>query len=276
MTRPSKAATLALCAGLLLAACSSKESKEADRRETTGTTQEQASATTEAPAKTTTTVDTDNDEELARSALITVSDLPPGEWTTGSTDSSAGNDSDGAGRLRKVPSCKKLVEDPKAIEASSTGRASVEFSRGADSQIQISNDVELWPSAETVKQIGTLTDAPGFQECMSDAISSQMADNAESPFAPSGFRVSGFNVGVDAESAGVDFITGVTIKFNLSIEEMTGSGTVRMVFIGSGRGLATVSLMGFEMPSLSEPVNLDSIDLAKPVKAAAAKLAKIT
>lgn len=276
MSRPLKGAAAALCAVLFLSACSSKDSNEAVRTETTGEAQEQSTATTEAPAKATTTVDTDNDEELAKSALISVSDLPPGEWAADVATSSAGDDSDGAAMLRKIPSCKKLVKDSKAIEAESTGRASIGFSQGAETQIQISNDVELWPSAETVEQIGTMTDAAGFQECMSDALAEQLAESADSPFTPDGFQVSGFNVGVDADDAGVDFITGVTIRFEINMEGMTGSGTVRMVFIGSGRGLATVSLMGFELPGFTGPVSLDSIDLAKPVEAAAAKLAEIT
>lgn len=274
MSRLTKLAAVTFAGALLFSACSSKESGEA------GKDQDSSPATTSAPTtsapKATTTIDTADDEELATSALIGTSDLPPGEWSAGTIDSSKGDSDTASGDLLKVASCRKLVDDRDAVEAESTGRASITFSQGTDEEIQISNDVELWPSAATVEQIGKITNSPGFQTCMSDALAREMGNSGDATVTPTDVQVTAFNVGVDANAVGVDFITGATVRFSMDLGGMPASGMVRFVFIGSGRGLASVSLMAFEVPGLTQGVDLDSLDLAKTVRAAAENLAEIT
>ncbi|MCX7620383.1 MAG: hypothetical protein N2037_06005, partial [Acidimicrobiales bacterium] len=164
---------------LLFVACSKKEDDSvamsgtsATTTETTGTTI--APATTAAKQRSTTsTVDTSDDEELAKDALLEISDLPAGEWSASEIESSAGEKSEGSADFTKVESCKELVDDQRAIEAESSGRASVRFSQGMAEEIQIGSDVELWPSVDTVRQIGKIVDDPGFQRCMTDMFESQ-------------------------------------------------------------------------------------------------------
>ncbi|MCX7620382.1 MAG: hypothetical protein N2037_06000, partial [Acidimicrobiales bacterium] len=76
---------------------------------------------------------------------------------------------------------------------------------------------------------------------------------------------------------GVEFISGVTVRFTLDMGGLGngGEGSVRLVFIGAGRGLATVSLMATEVPGMTAPVDPQSIDLTKTVEAAAEKLVKV-
>ncbi|WP_334142749.1 hypothetical protein [Rhabdothermincola sp.] len=89
-------------------------------------------------------------------------------------------------------------------------------------------------------------------------------------------QVTAYNVGVDANAVGVDFITGATVRFSMDIGGVPAGGVVRFVFIGSGRGLASVSLMAFEVPGITQAVDLDSLDLARTVRAAASNLSEIT
>ena len=278
MSRTKKAAAVALAAGLLFTSCSSDEEPVATGGNNEASSGTSAPAATSAPKETTTTtIDTSNDEELAKGALIGTSDLPSGEWSTGDITSSSGGTESGGSDFLDVPSCEALVSDTAAIKAESSGKASVEFTQGADSQVNLMNEVELWPSADTVEQIGNITDSADFAKCMSDAMAQEMSGDGASGVTPTDLKVTAFNVGIDADDVGVDFVTGVNLRFGIDVGGgMSGGGLVRFIFIGADRGLATVGITAFEVPGMTAPVDIESLDLAATARAAGRNLVEAT
>jgi len=282
MGRTGKAAVAAVTVLALMTACSKKDDTAATTASSTttaGSSDSTATPKTEAPATTRTTVDTSNDSELAKQALVGTSDLPPGEWakssskTTGTTSSSKS----GAGDLLKTPSCKKLVNDAEAASAEATGKASEEFTQGSQKEVQLQNDVALYASAKTTAEIGRITDSGDFSTCISDALKTQMRSSGSSEAKITDLKATAFNIGVNKDDLNVDFVTGVSLRFTI---EATGGVTAqavgRLVFIGSGRGLSNVSLLAVQIPGLTGTVDIDSLDIKPTVKAAAQNLVSIT
>lgn len=280
MGRTSKAAVAAMTVLALMTACSKKDDTAATTASSTSTTaaSSETTAKTEAPGTTRTTVDTSNDTELAKQALVGTSDLPPGEWaktpktTTGTTSGSGG-----AGDLLKTPSCKKLVNDAEAATAEATGKASEEFTQGSQKEVTLQNDVALYGSAKTTAEIGRITDSGDFSTCIADALKTQMRRSGSSDATVTNLKATAFNIGVDKQDLNVDFVTGVSLRFTI---EATGGVTAdavgRLVFIGSGRGLSNVSLLAVQIPGLTSTVDIDSLDIKPTVKAAAQNLVSVT
>lgn len=273
MSRTRKAAAVALAAGLLFAGCSKKDDVKASGGEGSNEASSATSkpASTEAPATsepkgTTTTIDTSKDGQIAKDALIGTSDLPAGEWATDTSSSSSSSDS---GELIDVPSCKALVTDAEAAKAKATGKASEQFTQGADQTVNLGNDVEIYASRDAVRQIGTITDSKDFSKCFLDFIRTQQGSDEGNL---SDITVTAFNVDIDKEALKVDFVTGLNIRFTLDFAGNTANVVVRAVFVGVDRGLTIVSLTAVEVPGMTAPVDIESLQIAPTVRAAAKSL----
>lgn len=274
MSRTRKAAAVALAAGLLFAGCSKKDDVKASGGEGSNEASSATSkpASTEAPATsepkgtTTTTVDTSNDGQIAKDALIGTSDLPPGEWSTDTSSSSSSSDS---GELLDVPTCKALVTDVEAAKAKATGKASEQFSQGTDQSVVLGNDVEIYASRDAVRQIGTVTDSKDFSKCFLDFIRTQQGSDEGTL---SDITVTAFNVDIDKDALKVDFVTGLNIRFTLEFSGNTVNAVVRAVFVGVDRGLTIVNVAAFEVPGMTAPVDIESLEIAPTVRAAAKSL----
>jgi hypothetical protein len=266
-----------LAAGLLLSACSSdnkdNETSTAGNNEATSDTKAAESTTTSSSTSTTTTtLDTSKDDELAKQALLATSDLPAGSWTKSEDTSS----DDSSVKLLDIPSCKVLAGDATAAAAKPTGKASAEFAQGDQDEVFLGNDVELYASKDTLKEVKTMTNSADFGTCFTDFIKKQMtsgADGGDMTFDE--IKVSAFNIGVSSDDVGVDFLTGIRFTFSSEIGGAVATGDFRGVFIGVDRGLSTVSIGGISVPDLGLVTDIDSVDLKPTVKAAGKNLVSV-
>ena len=284
MGRTGKAALAALTVLALVTACSKKDDTATGTGSSTTTTAAGPDSTaggskttgTSAGTTGTTAGSAAKDDTLAQQALVATSDLPPGQWVKGTVVSTSGF---GGSDLLKTPSCTQLVSDATAATAPPTGKAAEELTQGADKQITLTNDVALYASASTPTEIGGITGSPGFTACILDAVKSQSASSGSAASQVSNVQATTFDVGVTSGDVGVGFVTGLNLSFDVDTGTGTGATTQavgKLVFIGAGRGVSTVSLLAVQVPGAGTPVDVTSLDIKPTVKAAAQNLVSVT
>jgi hypothetical protein len=218
------------------------------------------------------------DDDGATAALLVVTQLPPGSWTTADTPPCPWALS--ADELLETPECRSAAgaAGAPANDEKRNGNARKTVNRGDD--LLFDQRIEIYTSRQNVDAIRAILAGPSMPECFEAALQQRATEEQPNPKI-SDVKVSRFTVQPDAAALGLGFpaiagyaadpgfVEGVDVTFTKTSKGSSIPVTMRMITFGAGGLMSTVTLIG----STEE---LDAIDLITTVQAAAKSFVAMT